>query len=173
MSECMENKSQRAGLKAQLASIDMVIAVFMFAIIMSFAVSLRNSAVEGEALEIEKRMLAQEGMAAVDTLLRTSGNPYNWSSDTENITQLGLAKHRSHVLESQKIVELAEIDYELGKELLGVSREYFLLVEDLDGNRLYQAGNETMNGRQAVATTRFALLDGKPVKIELIAHGWD
>lgn len=164
-----------ASKKGQLITIDMVIGVLIFASIVFLTASIRNIIISELQKDTAKNMLMREGISATDILIMTTGNPYNWTAETENITQLGIAKYKSHVLDNAKINELtilAANKYNRTKEILGISREYLLIIEDLDKNKLYQIGNSSLNSTNTISISRFAVLNGNITKVKLIVYDW-
>jgi hypothetical protein len=108
--------------KAQLFSLDMVIACSMFILILLSTAALRDYT--GETIRIEETRNDMEMIArnAISVLIETEGQPSNWTAQPFSQTDmqsLGLADSFLE-LDPEKISALSSANYSVAKTLLGI-----------------------------------------------------
>ena len=114
--------------KAQTASLDALIAVALFTIVLIFffGLSLRDS-----------------GKAKVENLQADSGKLTTSVGGRQNQTSSFVANSK---IDEQKIAELSNMSYEQLKNFLGIDSDFCLYFEDSQGNIINFSGNKTGRG---------------------------
>lgn len=155
--------------KGQINSIDFMIAVLIFAVLLIFIIGfwfLNMAEINGM---VGRDRLDSAAIAVSDMLVKTPGVPGNWEEDPANAWAVGLAESQN-VISSEKVANFTALDYNVSKELLGLDGDFYFYVEDLEGNRLYESGIAEL-GSGVAPVLRFGVLDGEIVKVEVFAHG--
>jgi len=159
-------------LRGQAYSIDFAAAVLVFVLAFAFFLSFWQNSILSANAAIGRNRLGQAALAASDALVLTSGYPENWEANASAAQSIGLAyPGLPHSLSAAKLSNFTGIDYEKNRALLGLEGGFYFYVESADGGRIYEAGNSTVSGGRAVSIARIAVLDGKKVRLRLVAHG--
>jgi hypothetical protein len=147
-----------------------VLALLIFmGLIVFFMVFWSNSIIAMKSAVLKNRY-EYAAISVSDMLVRGTGLPSKWENSPGEVQEIGLAKDEN-VLSGAKLSNFSNLPYAASKKLLGIDSEFFFYVEDLNGSRLYEAGNSTMNGKTSVTITRFAILNGKNVRMKLSVYG--
>lgn len=107
-----------------------------------------------------------------DSLIRTTGIPADW--DLINVKIIGLASNEN-ILNSTKIEQLLNLDYDKIKQLLVIANyEFYFELDYLNNTIIEINGNETKKGLYPsnaniiVPTERYCLYDEEIVKLKFI-----
>lgn len=160
----MDNRKGRNTKRAQILSVDALIAAIAFAVILVLALELWSSVTEKMALVERRSDLERIARGAAAVLVETPGVPANWSNlssalTTDNVPAIGLAQgssmnglaaqHASSagllsrnalVLDARKVARLVQLDagdHETVKRLLGIAGpgyEFALRLAVWDGS---------------------------------------
>lgn len=120
--------------KAQIFSLDMVIAAGIFILILLSAAALWSYA--GEKISIEESRNDMEMIArnSMSSLVETKGNPVNWNDyefNSTNIYSLGIADEFL-VLNESKITSLQSSNYDIAKMILGILGPDYEFIINID-----------------------------------------
>ncbi len=154
-------------------SIDAVLALLIFAALMVFFLMFWTNSIVSMKNLVVKNRFEYAALSVTDLLVKSPGLPSKWESDPAYVQEIGLASGENS-LSGRKLAafeNLANASYSNTKKLLGIDSEYFFYVEDLNGSRLYEAGNATMNAENSITITRFATLNEKNVRVRLSVYG--
>ena len=164
----------RLGAKGQVFSIDFIMAVIVFVLCMVFITSFWQVSVVSASQAVERNRLAASALVASDALIYGSGMPDKWESSTSDAVALGLAKKGSPgELEQAKLAAFSELSNSSSgtvRKLLGLHSEYYLQVQGVESDYLFEAGNSSQLGSRSVGITRYAVLDGEMVRVRFYAH---
>ncbi len=166
-------QDKRSNYRGQSTSIDMLIAVMIFVIILTFTISFWTRTELSVNDAHQRHRLEAEALAATDMLLKSSGTPDNWEQNISNISNtgsIGLVKAQN-IIDVNKLANFTALDYSTQKEFLGASSEFYMDVKDLNGNLLYATGNTTLTGDRIITITRVALLNNQPVRLRMVSYG--
>ncbi|MBN2122329.1 hypothetical protein JW721_04735 [Candidatus Micrarchaeota archaeon] len=155
--------------KGQINSIDFMIAVLIFAVILVFLIGFwfLNMAELSEMMGRDR--LDSTSIAVSDMLIKTPGVPENWEDGPSDVWAIGLATTQN-VLSKEKVANFTALDYNESREIMGLDGDYYFYIEDLDGNRLHEAGVAEL-GEGVAPVLRFGILEGEIVKVEVFVHG--
>jgi len=154
--------------KAQIFSLDAVIAIGMFILILLSTALIWNYSREKIAIEETRNDMEIIARNALSVLIETTGKPSNWTDYTfnpTNIYSLGIADEFL-VLSQTKINSLSLADYSTTKTILGIlgpNYEFRLNIDVWNGTAY--ASNYTIGllpdstASEVVNIERFALLD--------------
>jgi hypothetical protein len=148
----------------------MIIASLVFIILTVFCITFWFNSNITASEHAKKNRMEYEIISISDLMLKTSGVPYDWETNTSNISSIGLVSS-PNVLSSKKLSNFTNMSYGNITSALGLKYEFNFYVEDASGNRLYEAGNATISAKTVVSITRYALLDGQKVKVRMNIHG--
>ena len=160
--------------KAQISTLDLVIAVSIFIfILLTIMGAWNNTRLKIDLFE-DKRKIYQKGLDVAEMLVKTQGDPVNWGElsvvDSSNVDAIGIASE-DNVLDPEKLDKLGEIDYGELRRILGLSREEFnLTIYNISGgseNSLYSFGQPPFNLTR-VRISRYASLDDDIVELRLM-----
>lgn len=159
-------------MKGQMISIDSLIAMTIFTVLISFVLFFGNT-IDYRASNIEDLRFAREKLVDVsDQLITTSGDPIFWQIDGTAIKSFGLA-YDDHKLSSTKLLRFqneSDRDYNNFRRLLNIGR-YDSYIELLNltetGNCTITANNINFNltagefpsGSDVLSITRIIKMD--------------
>ena len=154
--------------KGQLNSIDSIVSVVIFTIVLTFILTFWFVNIQDIDKTIDRNKLEYDIISISDLLLKSSGIPSNWEENYSSVQMMGLVDSQN-VLNENKLSNFTSMNYTELKEALGTIYEIYFYIEDIDGNKLYETGNNTLEG-QSISLARFAVLNGEPVKMRLVLH---
>ncbi|MBW2965949.1 hypothetical protein KY342_02480 [Candidatus Woesearchaeota archaeon] len=154
--------------KAQIFSLDAIIAAGIFILILLSAALIWNYSREKISIEETRNDMEIIARNALSVLIETKGNPKNWTSYTFNqinIHSIGLAEEFL-ILNQTKINSLSSADYSTAKTILGIlgsNYEFRLNIDTWNGTSYmpnYTIGTApNATASEVVNIERFALLD--------------
>jgi hypothetical protein len=159
--------------KAQIISIDLIISVIIFIILISF-VFLTISRYQTSINEnIASQDINVKALQISDLLVKSSGEPSNWEDDVSKLNTIGLAS-RDRSLHISKITEFLELDYNLTKEKFNVETFdfYFALKElngalvEIDDDNIEKGLSAGLNATNVVTIKRIVLYGGNEKRVE-------
>ncbi|MFQ5405548.1 MAG: hypothetical protein ACE5DI_00110 [Candidatus Micrarchaeia archaeon] len=120
----------RESKRGQVFTGDFVLSVFVFLIIVTVAGVFWNNLNDSITASENRKDLEFATLVASESLIRTSGNPFNWSNDNLSaVKSIGLAVNAqnqsadSHIINASKavmLVRLMEDNYSFAKNVLGL-----------------------------------------------------
>lgn len=155
-------------LKGQVNSIDFVISIFVFTAVLVFIISFWFVEVRMAENTVHKERLSSTGIAVSDLMVKSPGVPEDWEYYNQSPDVLGLASY-PNVLSKGKIMNFTNMSYDESRDLLGIDTQYYFYIEDMEGNRLHEAGNSS-TGEMSITMIRFALLEGEKVRVWVVLH---
>ncbi len=166
--QCARQKAWPGARKGQLSTLDLVVAIMLFAgIMMMFTWAwgeTQRFVWDSDALEHYRNT----ALDLTDILLHTQGTPADWealgNATQPKVSSIGLVSEMS-VLDRKKLEALEASPYDHTRAILGLEREgYAIEVLDRRGHTEYAIGPD----RDAIASVeRLAVLDGQPVIFRL------
>lgn len=161
--------------RGQIGSIDTLVATIIFALMVVFIMMFWFISIGSIENVTAKNRLGTSAITISEILLKSPGVPENWEQNYSTAESLGLAVsyNDQNVLSDEKLEEFMEIPYYDAKELLGLdnSSEFYFMIEDMDYNRLYEAGMMENYSDRVVSITRFAVLsNSEPVRMRLMVY---
>jgi len=157
-------------MRAQISSIDLVLAIIVFSILFVFFVSSWSTTVSSAKNAMKKNRMEYAAISATDLMLKSAGSPAHWEQNTSSVQMVGLAS-TPNVLSSAKLAAFTAMDYSQQKSLLGMQEEFYFYVDNTDGVRLYEGGNLTVKSKGVVSIGRYGTLNGGKVKIGMMVYG--
>ena len=158
-------------MKAQMWSLDFIVSMMIFmtvVIALMFFWSYASLQV-GEQITLDR--LQDTAITVSDLLVRSPGVPEDWTLST--VTIIGLAREEK-VLDPGKVYEFTRIPYSTAQKLLRVApHNFYLEILTPNGsvvtvnNTLVTAGSLPASARTVVPISRFVLLDGEIVRLNL------
>ncbi len=154
--------------KAQIFSLDIVIAIGIFILILLSTALIWQYSMEKISIEETRNDMEIIARNVLSVLIETKGTPTNWTDYTfnqTNIQSLGLADEFL-ILNQTKINSLLSADYSTAKTILGIlgSNYEFILNMDIWNNSVYVANytiglSPNATASEIVKVERFVLLD--------------
>lgn len=119
--------------KAQIASLDVFIALSLFVFILATFFSVYNYVGEKNLSDLEYKEMAAQALAISDGLVKTSGNPSNW--DRNDVEVFGLASE-DRVISRQKAEEFCAVSESEAAVILGVNYFFYFNVGNVSCGRV-------------------------------------
>ncbi|MBU4501733.1 MAG: hypothetical protein KKA79_04020 [Nanoarchaeota archaeon] len=151
--------------KAQLASVDLFIAITVFLILITATIYTWNlyNIRFNENLEYEKMELV--AFQITDLLVKNPGHPTGWEENSLNVGVIGLAQD-DRILSQDKITAFVNFDYNTTKEKFKImSYDYKFRVKDLSDNVLQESGLD-FTGDTSIVLERYVLLNNEKAIME-------
>jgi hypothetical protein len=150
-------------MRGQVSSADVLVSTVIFAFLLVFLISFWFVNMQQIANAAVKERLETAGISISDLLLKSPGYPEKWEQNPSSLQRAGLAVSSAdqNVLSKVKVANFTALQYNQSKTLLGLdgNMQYYITIEDLDNNRLYQMGNPGMeNATTVVSFVRHAIL---------------
>lgn len=170
--------------KSQIFSLDMLIAMLAFVVILTSSIMIWDYSIETISSKERRNELELASIHVLSSLIETTGIPSNWNDlplkdfNETNIHAIGLVKNSPLGLnykgpweiDLKKINYLNSSTYNKTKKILGLEGYNFnLTIKKYDGNNFvfnYSVGGNISNATEVISLTRYALLDSQ--KAELI-----
>jgi len=146
--------------KAQVASIDLFIAITVFLILSVATIYTWNlySTRLNESLNYEKMQLIT--LQITDLLVKNPGFPSGWEENINNLDVIGLAQD-DRVLSQDKITAFIDLGYDVSKEKFNIEYyDYKFRLRDLSNNTLQESGQD-FAGDTSIVIERYVLVDDK------------
>lgn len=136
----MKKPSQLKNKRGQLFSVDLVVTVIAFIVILAFLLSFWNLNV----LRFSERKHSDElqllSFQIIDVLIKSPGVPDNWENNLDGLSVIGLSSN-SNILDSEKVNTFLSLDYNLVKEKFNIERfDYQVKLLSINGNVLNTSG---------------------------------
>jgi len=154
--------------KGQMNSIDLMMAILIFVILIVFVIGFWFVEQKEIQSTLTKNRLEAEAISISDILIKSPGNPSDWEKNQSEIKMLGLAIE-GNVLSDAKISNFTNMSYSSAQNYLGLDDQFYFYIENMNGNRLYQFGNNTF-GDQVIVITRFAVLNGEKILMRVSVY---
>ena len=107
----------RQGCKGQIFSSDLMVAIFIFIIILGEVLATWNILIDTSAKDTELKNMEIAVTTVVDTLVKTRGYPYDWNRTGARV--VGLADW-DRTIDQKKLDEFMAMDYNLSKQAMGI-----------------------------------------------------
>lgn len=156
--------------KGQVQSIDLMLAIFVFSVLVAFFMGYWGQQVGAAKAGFSKNKLEYSAISATDLMVKSQGRPADWEKNASGIQMLGLANY-PYVLSSAKLSNFTNLSYSAAKTMIGTTADFYWYVEDTSGNRLYEAGNSSVQSNVKVSIMRDAMLNGQAVRMRLTLYG--
>lgn len=151
-------------MKGQITSFDFMVASTVFIVLFFSGMTLWNQYSTQLDRSYWSNELRFKAYLASESLMRSTGSPFNWSS-TGRAGLDGL--NGLDELKVKRLVRLAQDDYENSKTLLGLEEfDYRLIVSGEEVS--YDTGKAYAGATELVSIKRFAPLDKKAVTLKLL-----
>ncbi len=151
--------------KAQVGTTDLFIAIFIFIVLMTAILMAWNTYSKRLSESIEYNDIVLNAYYITDVLVKTPGQPHNWTSD--NVEIIGLASNDRNISKS-KVQEFTKIDYDLAKEKFNIERyDFYFQIEDPQGNNLIDPYGLIGIGDNIVRISRLVIYENEPAYLRL------
>ncbi|MBL7100753.1 MAG: hypothetical protein ISS23_02240 [Nanoarchaeota archaeon] len=144
--------------KAQIASIDLFIAITIFLILAAATIYTWNlyTVRLNESLEYEKMQLIV--FQITDLLVKSQGHQTGWEENPANVGVIGLAQD-DRILSQDKVTAFTNLDYNLSKERLNIEPyDYKFKIKTLSGSVVQESGL-AFDGDTSIIIERYILLE--------------
>ena len=101
--------------RAQLSPTDVLIAVFIFAILITFILVFWYNYNQKLIVKLEREVIFSQAIEITDNFVKTLGKPNNW--DETNVEIIGLASSDRKISE-EKVQKFCNISYDSARQLL-------------------------------------------------------
>jgi hypothetical protein len=180
------------GRKAQVLMSELIIAVFIFTLVLGMVFFLWDMTSSGIMRSEFLHEMDSSSSDALEKLVRTEGYPADWASlPLDNISAIGLASNDSRILDQNKVLRFLDLmdtgkyddlcgdatisNYDCSRYLLGLKKyELHFTLTDMEDNSLMLAGWNCSTGKASsdpdflVSVKRSAVLNGEIVKANLV-----
>ncbi|MDY6774425.1 MAG: hypothetical protein SVS85_04455 [Candidatus Nanohaloarchaea archaeon] len=141
--------------RGQMFSTDFILSSFVFFLILSVAVLSWNMAYAERNRFSEFQAMNQRAFQFTDMMVRTPGYPRDWTAN--NVQIIGLARP-DHVIQVEKVEELASMNYNETKRVMHLDRyDYFLNITTEDFHT--SLGKQPSNADNIVVERRTVLVN--------------
>lgn len=159
--------------RGQVSSIDALFSSVVFALMLVMMLVFWVINMEGITHALTKNKMESAVVSISDLLVKSSGEPLGWENNVSELKKPGLAvsDENNNFLSKKKIDAFATLPYNKTKQLMGLDETYgfHLIIEELDGNRIYETGNpETDEKSIAASALRYAVLGKEHQNPEII-----
>lgn len=133
-------KRCRRAEKGQIFSADLIAAVSVFLIVLSFVWYTWDDLQYGIDYKLEKSEMEHLALLASDALVMTSGYPHNWSASPESASAIGIA-NMPRVISPERLSAFSSLAYSQQRGQLGMGgRDFWLGIKNESGDVLASAG---------------------------------
>ena len=145
--------------QAQIFSLDLVLSLVGFTIILIFLISSWNI----YSARLQENMVGEElqltAMQMTDILTKSEGQPMQWENNPSNVSLIGLAL-RPGSLDEDKVNAFVSMDYNQVKKLFNIKRfEYRFMLFGINGTIQNVSGMIPSNSSsQVTSVSRYILL---------------
>jgi hypothetical protein len=150
--------------KAQIGTLDLFAAISISSLLIVAIFSTYNyynNALERKILFNDMQMTS---FAAVDYLVKSPGQPYNWETGTAE--RIGLAKNPL-VISKNKLEEFTKLEYNNQKELLSlISYDFYFKLTPEDKDPII-SGEYSSDADYVVNAQRIVMYENLTAKVEL------
>lgn len=149
--------------KGQISTTDLFVAIFVFLILLTTILVTWNvySNRLNEGILYENLLL--NAFYITDTLVKTQGQPDNWTLD--DVRTIGLAFNDRNLSKS-KVEQFVSMDYNSTKEILNIERyDFYFQIEDPNGANLIDPYGVIGVGENIVRISRVVVYDGGPAYV--------
>ena len=150
--------------KAQIGTLDLFAAISISSLLIVAIFSTYNyynNALERKILFNDMQMTS---FAAVDYLVKSPGQPYNWETAPSTTERIGLAK-RPLILSENKLDEFTKLEYNKQKELLNIiGYDFYFKLTSKD---VETSGNYPSDADYVVNAQRVVMYKNSTAKVEL------
>src|SRR3989344_5506685 len=144
--------------KAQLFSLESILSIVLFIIVILFLLSFWNLYSSRLSSQIHSEELQLQAAQVTDILVSSRGYPDEWEADPASVVIPGLMLNPGS-LDEQKLNQFLALDYETLKQLLNIERfDIAFELRDVSGNVLENRGNISSTADEAVVFQRLMLL---------------
>ncbi|HLC74359.1 MAG TPA: hypothetical protein VJH88_00715 [Candidatus Nanoarchaeia archaeon] len=144
--------------KAQLFSLESILSIVLFIIVILFLLSFWNLYSSRLSSQIHSEELQLQAAQVTDILVSSRGYPDAWEADPASVVIPGLMLNPGS-LDEQKLNQFLALDYETLKQLLNIERfDIAFELRDVSGNVLENRGNISSTADEAVVFQRLMLL---------------
>ena len=163
----MKNKNK----KGQIFSIDAGISLISFIMVFIVVIAIYNLYTTRLNDNVLSTDLQLSAFTMSNALINTKGEPINWNNNLNNVTVMGLAKHKG-LIDKDKLDGFLAMDYNLSKEIFNVEKfDYYFRVYDSSGEFLNNSGvNMSDEILEAVSVNRYVLVDNQTRQLQLILY---
>ncbi len=156
-------------MRGQSLMLDYMAGAFLFLVMFAFFFALWGLYSTQYGAAQSRMALDSEVIAVSQSLVSSQGEPSNWTIDPLGAKRIGIAS-RQNVLDWGRIDALSSLSYAEQKIKLGIDNDFVIRIDSMEGARLATIGNEPNSTTLAAEISRFAVLDGKPVKVRVMAY---
>lgn len=155
--------------KGQIISIDLLIGIVIFLIVVIFSVSYWQTSLFNVRESLDRIDVQRLATQISDNLVKSPGIPDNWETSPTNARAIGLANH-SHILETRKVANLTALNYSTLLTRFGLEgANFFFQLTDQAKNNITSAGLLlTSNATQAAVVERNVIYNQRPAYLTFI-----
>ena len=155
--------------RAQVQSVDAVLALASFVILLMFVLNSWADLRQQSQSSTSISRLEATAMSISDELVNSPGVPYDWETRPIELLALGFAPSPG-ALSLTKLANFTALNYSSAKTVLGVDKNFYIVVSDTNWSPLYSLGATSAPANLSVAVTRLATLNGKPVRVRVVVY---
>jgi len=157
------------GKKGQVNSMDALLSVMVFAILLVFIFASWMGGVASAENAVGRSRMEYAAISASGLLMESTGTPADWEANSSAVLMLGLANSQN-TLSAAKVANFSALPYETSKSLLGTTSEFYFVLQEIGGGTLYSAGNSTLLGSTKIVIERYGMLGDKKVRMRLVFY---
>ena len=154
--------------KGQIASMDILAALFGFLLILVFIISLWTLYLNRLDDSVATRRLQLSAFQAVDTLLRSTGTPVDWENNPNTSEVIGLASPFGSI-DQKKLSAFMSLGYNSTVTLLKIKSFYYnFSIFNLNGTLLNSTGLKQNGTEQVVSVNRLVMIKNETKRISFV-----
>lgn len=149
---------QKKVKRAQINATDMLVAVFIFSLLLSLIMLNFNNYNVSLLNNIEREKIISEAIAISDALVKTAGIPSRWNSS--NVLFLGLADSDRKISE-KKAKEFCKIPYNETRKMLNLQYHFYFFISSLNGTKKIGYGRNPENKSKIINIRRYIIYENE------------
>ncbi|MBN2368817.1 hypothetical protein JXC34_07375 [Candidatus Woesearchaeota archaeon] len=146
--------------KAQISSMDFLTAVFIFCLVVAYAMSVINDSSIKSFTETDYKYMTVSAIEITDFLIKSPGIPSSWNSS--NVIFAGLAS-KDRVISSSKVTEFCNLTQNQTRAMLRIP---YYVHFSIIGNNTIECGL-IPSGKKAVSIRRNVFFEDKNAVLKL------
>ncbi len=153
-------------MRGQSVPLDLLAGLAVSLLMLAYFIALWGSFADRYYELFRKDSRDVELLSISDALVSSPGIPENWTSAPQQAQLIGLARS-PRILDQDRIDALSGMAYADSKHLLGLDRDFLIVVEGLDGTRYATIGLDAANSSSVSEVSRLAMLNGAEVRVKV------
>ena len=151
--------------KGQAIPLDFAAGLFIFMLLVAYFLIQWDLFSTRFAEKAEKSGLDSGAIEISEMLVHGGGSPQNWTDAPELAQSIGFASSQN-VIDWNRVAAFESLPYANAKQVLGIDREFLVVIETPDGARYATIGQDG-NSTRAAEVVRIAVVNNTVVHVKV------